>query len=225
MDGWFRHPSNSHCPSFLQPKQRGLFVFAEPAYTLSAMLKRLLPIFLLFCAVALAQAPAKKAAANPADGALTAGVYHNRYFGFDYTVPAGMADRTAAMPKDGRGITFALLYVSEPKQQTTVAKSVTLLADDAKVWKSANGAEYLDKVNAQMQSHNDLVGKLVSFEVGGHQFFRQDYQPHAAYVARQTIVATVMKGYVLSAVFTAGDSAGIDALLGSWRAAKFHPKH
>src|SRR4051812_18236049 len=189
------------------------------------MFKRTTLIGVFLVAACAAQTPAKKAVANPADGALSAGVYHNRYFGFDYTVPVGMADRTSAMPKDGRGITFALLYVSEPKQQTTVAKSVTLLADDAKVWKSANGAEYLDKVNAQMQSHADLVGKLVSFEVGGHQFFRQDYQPHAAYLARQTIVATVMKGYVLSAVFTAGDSAGIDALLASWRAAKFHPKH
>src|SRR4051812_36343798 len=202
----------------------------SPRVTSTLPLPRQTMFVMLLCAALFthagtAQLPKKTAKANPADGTLTAGVYHNRYFGFDYTVPTGMADRTSAMPKAGRGITFALLYVSEPKQQTTVARSVTLLADDAKVWKSANGAEYLDKVNAQMQSHADLVGKLVSFEVGGHEFFRQDYQPHAAFVARQTIIATVMKGYVLSAVFTAGDSAGIDALLASWRAAKFHPKH
>ena len=130
------------------------------------------------------------------------------------------------MGQDGRGITFALLYVSEPKQPTRVASSVTLLADDAGFWKSKTGAEYLDKVSAQMlaQSQADLVGKLVPLAIGGHQFWRQDFQPHANFLARQTIVATVMKGYVLSAVLTAGDAAGIETLLASWRATKFHPR-
>lgn len=189
------------------------------------MLKRLIALLLLLCAAALAQAPSQTKKPSPGlhpdAGAIAAGVYHNNYFGFDYPIPAGFSDRTSAMPKDGRGITFALLYISEPKQQTKVARSVTLLADDAKVWKSKDGAEYLDKVNAQMQAHADLVGKLLPLEIGGHAFYRQDYQPHAQFLARQTIIATVMKGYVLSAVLTAGDAAGIDDLLAGIRAMKF----
>ncbi|MBI2678090.1 MAG: hypothetical protein HYX28_04865 [Candidatus Koribacter versatilis] len=192
------------------------------------MLKRLTAVLLLlFAAAALAQAPAAGKKPNPGlrpdAGAITAGVYHNRYFGFDYQLPAGFDDRTSAMPKDGRGITFALLYISEPKHQTRVARSVTLLADDAIVWKSKDGAAYLDKVNVQMQAHAGLVGKLLPLEIAGHTFYRQDYQPHAQFLARQTIVATVIKGYVLSAVLTAGDAAGIDALLAGVRAMKFNP--
>src|SRR5437868_5515687 len=148
----------------------------------SAMSKRLIAVFLLLSAT-LAQPQTKKPnpSLRPDAGAVTAGVYKSDYFGFEYKIPAGFTERTAAMPKDGRGITFGLLYVSEPKHETKVAKSVTLLADDATVWKSKNGAEYLDKVNAQMQSQADLVGKLVPLEFGGQKWWRQDYQPHAAF--------------------------------------------
>ena len=184
------------------------------------MSNRLIAVLLLLCAAALAQA--KKP--NPTDGAVTAGVYQNHYFGFEYKLPAGFIDRTAAMPHNGAGISYVLLYASEPKQNTRVASSVTLFADDANHWQSKNGAEYLDKVGVQMAKQADLVGKLTSLDIGGHQFFRQDFQPHASFPVRQTIVATVMKGYVLSAVLTAGDAAGIETLLAGWRAAKFTSK-
>ena len=186
------------------------------------MVKRTIAVLLLLCGFAAAQQPATKP--TPTAGAVTAGVYRNNYFGFEYQLPAGFIERTAAMPQSGGGITFALLYASEPKQPTRVASSVTLFADDANHWQAKNGAEYLDKVGAQMSKQADLVGKLTALDIGGHQFFRQDFQPHARFPVRQTIVATVLKGYVLSAVLTAGDAAGIETLLAGWRAAKFWPK-
>ncbi|MDP9268541.1 MAG: hypothetical protein M3P27_09500 [Acidobacteriota bacterium] len=75
-----------------------------------------------------------------------------------------------------------------------------------------------------MSKQADLVGKMAPLIIGGHQFYRQDYKPRANFAARQTIVATVMKGYVLSAVLTAGDAAGIETLLAGWRAAHFKPR-
>src|SRR5258706_7058765 len=135
------------------------------------MSKRLLAAVLLFCAIAFAQAPpkTKNPGLRPDAGSVTAGVYKSDYFGFEYKIPAGFTDRTAAMPKDGRGITFALLYISEPKHETKIAKSGTLLADDATVGKSKNGAEYLDKVNAQMQAHAGLIAKLMPLEFVGQK--------------------------------------------------------
>ncbi|MDP9268542.1 MAG: hypothetical protein M3P27_09505 [Acidobacteriota bacterium] len=104
-------------------------------------------ILCILCAACLAQAQAKKP--NPADGAVTAGVYQNNYFGFEYKLPTGFTDRTSAMPQNGAGISYGLLHASEPKSATKVASSVTLFADDAAYWKSKNGAEYLDKVSAR----------------------------------------------------------------------------
>jgi|GEM_PF-4038499 len=174
----------------------------------------------LLCAAALAQQPAKSTKANPADGAVTAGVYHNNYFGFEYKLPAGFEDRTALMPKTGGGITYGLLHASEPKQPTRYASSVTMFADDANEWKVKDGAQYLDKFSPQMQRSSDLVGKMTSFSLGGHTFYRQDYSRRGV-AARQTVVATVMKGYVLSAVLNASDAARIEALATGFRATRF----
>ncbi len=44
--------------------------------------KRTIATLLLLCAAVLAQAQTKKP--NPKDGAVTAGVYRNNYFGFEY---------------------------------------------------------------------------------------------------------------------------------------------
>jgi len=176
------------------------------------MLKRTTLIAALLSTLCFAQAGPKP---NPADGAVTAGVYRNNYFGFEYKLPAGFTDHTAAMPRLTGG-SFGLLHVTEPKQPARYASSLTIFADDANEWKVKNGAEYLDKFGAQMQRSSDLVGKMTSFALGGHTFYRQDFSRRRV-AARQTVVATVMKGYVLSAVLTAADATGIDALLAGWR--------
>ncbi|HTK95439.1 MAG TPA: hypothetical protein VL382_07345 [Terriglobales bacterium] len=182
------------------------------------MLKRTLLVAALLSAVCLAQGGKK-----PTDGAVAAGVYTNRYFAFEYTLPKGLEDRTASVPQDPRGLSYALLYVAEPKQATRAASSVTFFADDAAAWKSKDGAEYLDRFSAQMAGRADLVGKLTSFDIGGRHFWRQDFQPHAGFTVRQTVIATVIKGYVLSVVLTAADPAGVEALLAGVKAMRFHP--
>lgn len=186
------------------------------------MLKRLIAISLLASAVCLAQA-AKKA--NPADGFVLNGAYRNNFFGFSYQLPAGFADRTAAMPKTGAGITYGLLHASEPKQATRAASSVTVFADDAAHWKATDGAQYLDKFSAQMAQRANLVGKMTSFNLGMHKFWRQDYKPHASFEVRQTVVATVIGNWVVSFVLTAPDAAGIEALMTGVKATKFLPHH
>jgi len=184
-------------------------------------LTRAIAVLLLLCAAALTSAQTKKP--DPSDGAVTAGVYHNAYFGFEYQLPAGFADRTAAMPKLAGG-SYGLLHASEPQQPTRYASSVTLFADDVKGWQVKSGAEYLDKFGAQMQRSSDLVGKMTSFALGGHTFYRQDFSRRGV-AARQTVVATVIKGFVLSAVLNASDPARIEALVAGFRAAKFRPSH
>jgi hypothetical protein len=185
------------------------------------MFRRTTALAALLGAMCLAQTVAPAAQRpNPADGAVQAGVYHNNYFGFDYKLPAGFEDRTAIMPRDGGGISYGLLHVSEPKQASRYSSSVTFFADDAGHWKSKDGAEYLARVTPQMQKASDAVGKMTSFEIGGHRFYRQDFSRRRYYV-RQTIVATVMKGYVLSAALNANDPQGIDELIAGLRAMKF----
>lgn len=185
------------------------------------MFRRILVLVALLSALGAAQTPVAKTA-NPAAGAVKAGVYHNDFFGFDYKLPAGFEDRTAIMPKEGGGISYGLLRVSEPKQISRYASSVTLFADDAGYWRSKDGAEYLARVTPRMRKSSDVVGKMTWFDLGGHRFYRQDYSRRGVYV-RQTILATVMKGYVLSIALNANDPQGIDELVAGLRAMKFAP--
>src|SRR5437764_8555566 len=65
-----------------------------------AMFKRAIVVTALLSAACLAQAAKKPhPGLRPDAGAVTAGVYKSDYFGFEYKIPAGFTDRTAAMPK------------------------------------------------------------------------------------------------------------------------------
>jgi hypothetical protein len=192
-----------------------------PGVHFRAMLQRTLLVIALLAALGAAQAPT---GANPADGFVLNGAYKNNYFGFSYTIPAGFSDRTKDVPAL-QGASRTLLYVSEPKQATTVARSVAVFADDAAESKAKDGAQYLDHFAGQMHGKVDLVGKMTSFTVGMHTFYRQDFRPHASFPVRQTVVATVMKGYALSFVLTAADVDGTNGLLTGVEAIKFLPHH
>lgn len=178
---------------------------------------------LLVWAAVLGTAQAPKGA-NPADGFVRDGAYKNNYFGFAYTFPAGFNDRTSAAPPL-QGASRTLLYVSEPKQATKVARSVAVFADDAAVSRAKDGAQYLDWFAKQMVGRAERVGKTTSFQAGTHRFFRQDFQPHASFPVRQTVVATVMKGYAVSFVLTAADAEGANGLVAGVRDIKFLPHH
>lgn len=181
----------------------------------------LLCLFLFLAATASAQAPK---GANPADGFVLDGAYKNNYFGFSYIFPAGFSDRTKEAPPL-QGASRTLLYLSEPKQATRVARSVAVFADDAAESKAKDGAQYLDWFAAQMGKRADRVGKVTSFKVGLHTFFRQDFQPKASFPVRQTVIATVMGGYAVSFVLTAADADGTNGLVTGVQAIKFLPHH
>lgn len=182
------------------------------------MLKRIIAAVALLTLVCGAQVKRPK----PNDGAVKAGVYHNNYFGFDYRVPAGFEDRTARLPQDPSGVSYGLLHVSEPQQPTRYASSVTFFADDAAYLKVKDGAQYLDQVTPRMARSSDLVGKMTSFDLSGHKFYRQDYSRRGV-AAHQTILATVLKGYVLWIALNAADAQRIEQLAATVRAIKFAP--
>jgi hypothetical protein len=160
----------------------------------------------------------------PADGSLAAGVYHNAYFGFDYKLPAGFVDKTAKLPVDRNGITHALLYAAAPAGGTD---SVFILAEDARYywrngWSQHTGVDYLKTVTQSIANRAVAIGSPRSVVIGGQTFYLQEYHPRDDRHVPQTMLATVMDGYVLTVTFSCENPVQRAALLAAFETAHFH---
>ncbi|HTK95440.1 MAG TPA: hypothetical protein VL382_07350 [Terriglobales bacterium] len=174
----------------------------------------------------LAQQPATSA--GPTDAAVTDSTYVNNFFHFEYRIPAGFTDHTADLPEDPHGVTRVLLHLSEPRTRKRGTDSVTLVADDARYywhekWTAKTGADYLRMVTASIQDRSKPVGAIEEVVIGGRKFYRQEYDPiYSAYV-HQTMLATVLDGYILTVTFSCDDRLRRQELLSAFQAADFRP--
>lgn len=162
--------------------------------------------------------------AAPADGSLVSGVYHSQFFGFDYRLPQGFVDKTAKLPQDRNGISHALLYVAAPAGGTD---SVFILAEDARyywhsAWAEHTGVDYLKAVTKSIADRAVAIGSPKLVVIDGQSFYLQEYHPRDGRYVHQTMLATVMDGYVLTVTFSCDNPLRRAELIAAFETGRFH---
>lgn len=156
------------------------------------------------------------------EGVLQDGVYHNPYFGFSYKLPYGWVDRTSEM-SDGSeaGKSMVLLAAFERPPEATgegVNSAVVIAAESVASYAGLKtAAEYFGPLTELTTSKGfKVVNEPYEFSLGAKQLVRGDFSKEvASHPMRQSSLAVLAKGFVVSFTFVAGSEDEVDELVGN----------
>jgi len=165
----------------------------------------------------------------PDVGVLADNLYRNRFFAFSYKVPFGWVDRTSSMRQESTGgdarksEESPLLLVSvfeRPPEATgdTVNSSVLTAAERVSTYPGLKDAsQYFGPVTELTTSKGfKVVNGPHDVEVGGRQLVEADYSKELGKNAmRQSTLAMIDKGYIVSFTFIGGSEDEVEELIGN----------
>jgi hypothetical protein len=184
-------------------------------------------LVLPFAAVLWAQQPASSSSkppdqarsAVPEAGAISAGVYRNSAFGFDYKLPYGWVDRTADMQGDSaeaaRSRVLLAIFERPPEATGDSINSAVVIAAEPLSAGAKTAAEYFDTLTAVSAAKGfKTEGDPHEFSVGTTRLVRGDFsKARGTLTMRQTSLVLLQKGYAVSFTFIAGSEDEVSELI------------
>jgi hypothetical protein len=161
----------------------------------------------------------------PDPGAVTNGLYHNSFFGFDYKLRFGWVERTKEISEDPSADSNAtkksilLLAVFErPPEATgeTVNSAVVVAAEPASSYPGLRNAEHYFGPLTELTKSKGLkvVNDPYDYSAGTRQLVRGDFsKPLGNLTMHQSTLVMMEKGYVVSFTFIGGSEDEVDELV------------
>jgi len=166
----------------------------------------------------------------PDAGAVANGVYRNTAFRFSYKIPFGWVNRTQEMGEDSNDVStpnstdskksVVLLAVFERPPESTgdsVNSAVVIAAEPASSYPGLRIPEqYFGPLTELIKTKGlSVVNEPYDFPVGTTQLVRGDFsKPVGKLTMRQSTLAMIEKGYVVSLTFIGGSEDEVDELVG-----------
>jgi hypothetical protein len=154
-------------------------------------------------------------------GALRAGVYTSRGFGFTYKLPYGWVDRTQGMNgEDGNGSAHLLLAAFEQPPEAArnaINSAVTISTESASSYPGLKtAADYLGPVTEVAKARGlDPVGDPYEFRIGAKPLVRADFKKQMGQTTMYwTSLAMLARGHLLLFTFVGSSEDEVDQLVG-----------
>jgi hypothetical protein len=161
----------------------------------------------------------------PDSGSIANGLYHNRFFGFDYKLHFGWVDRTTEMREDSnedsndpkKSILLLAAFEHPPEVAgDSVDSAVVVAAEAASSFPGLQKAEqYFGPVTELTKSKGFTVAnEPYEFRVGAAQLVRGDFsKPLGSLTMHQSTLVMIEKDFVVSFTFIAGSEDEVDELI------------
>jgi len=155
-------------------------------------------------------------------GVLADNLYRNRFFAFSYKVPFGWVDRTEQMRQEAGGSQSSVVLLSvfeRPPEATgdTVNSSVLVAAEALSTYPGLKDAsQYFAPLTEVTTSKGfKVVNAPYDVAIRGKALVRADFSKEIGKLTmRQSTLALIDKGYVVSFTFIAGSEDDVEELIG-----------
>jgi hypothetical protein len=189
-----------------------------------------LGLLALFIAAWWAQATTQKSAASPAPpparpraslaqpGAISDGVYHNRYFRFSYKLSFGWVDRTKQLRDDSadasKSLVLLAVFERPPEARGDTINSAVVIAAEALSAYSGvkTAADYFGPLTELTTTKGfQVVNQPYEFSVGLVRLVRADFSKlRGTLTMHQTSLVMLEKGYAVSFTFIGGSDEEVN---------------
>ena len=185
---------------------------------------RICALLLVLPALAIAQQPGGSSSSQAQhskneSGVLSADIYRNSFFGFNYKLTYGWVDRTAGMQQGDDPAKLLLLSAFErPPEATgsTINSAVVIAAEKISSFSGLKTAsDYFGPITELATAKGfSVVNEPHDFVVGTKRLVRGDFaKPRSSLTMYQTSLVVLEKGYALSFTFIGGSSDEIEQLI------------
>jgi hypothetical protein len=165
------------------------------------------------------KAPAHAKPSAPDPGTISAGVYRNSAFGFNYKLPYGWVDRTADMQDDSaeaaKPRVLLAIFERPPEATGDSINSAVVIAAEPLSAGTKTAAEYFDTLTAVSTAKGfKTEADPHEFSVGTTRLVRGDFsKARGTLTMRQISLVLLQKGYALSFTFIGGSEDEVNELI------------
>lgn len=166
------------------------------------------------------------------------GTYHNRYFGFAYTIPEGwdshdeetkqrlleigkdqLKDEKLRNQQTGPEQGFFFLLMATPKD--AMIPQVNVMAQDVVlIPQIKTGADFIELLGTQFkqQPNYSLLKETAKFPIAGQEFYRSDFKNGPVF---QTAIFTVMRRHAVGFIVSATREEDLQSVIKTVENTKF----